>query len=393
MQVDMHLTQVSDTSAIRPHYLAALCASVVTWSVLALGFTWIVDPYGVSPLRLHIPGLTALKPKRVAIDRLIKPIEVWRDQPRTVFLGTSRVHQSLDPADVEGTRFAPAYNASVPAVTLSMNVSYLEHYLQLDPRLRVAIVELFQYNFMGTPQDRRRFGRREVFAQAVQLNASADALWDAIVTVGHNLSGRSPTYEIGPGGHFVYPAGHNPAGPFAGFAAGIWQITPKPPAKMQLHEPAFETFRTMNVTARTHGVELLWVVTPEHAYVDAYFEFADAWEIVAEWLTRLSAEATIFSFSQPNAWVYEPVSPEMKYWYDPFHFSRQMGAAILANLAGRRLHEQPANFMIQLTPEQVPGHIQSRREAIRRWAAENPSFIEALGREHTKWLSMNREGK
>ncbi len=88
-----------------------------------LAFTLLIDPYGVSPVHATIQGVNALKPKRLDIDRLIKPYEVWRYQPKTVFLGTSRIHQSIDPSVLDGTRFAPAYNASIPASSL-----VAEHY-------------------------------------------------------------------------------------------------------------------------------------------------------------------------------------------------------------------------------------------------------------------------
>jgi len=105
---------------VSPGYLRALGLSVAIWLALFLLFTWTIDPYGVSPLRLSLQGMNAQKPKRIDIDRLIKPYEVWRYQPRTVFLGTSRMHQSMDPAVLDGTSFAPAYNASMPAASMDM---------------------------------------------------------------------------------------------------------------------------------------------------------------------------------------------------------------------------------------------------------------------------------
>src|SRR5258708_31774842 len=93
-------------------YFRALVLSLAAWLSLYLLFTWTVDPYGVSPIRVGVHGINDIKPKRLDIDRLIKPYEVWRYQPRTIFLGTSRAHQSLDPSVLDGTRFAPAYNAS-----------------------------------------------------------------------------------------------------------------------------------------------------------------------------------------------------------------------------------------------------------------------------------------
>ena len=104
-------------------YFRALALSLAAWLSLYLLFTWTVDPYGVSPIRVGVHGINEIKPKRLDIDRLVKPYEVWRYQPRTIFLGTSRAHQSLDPAVLDGTRFAPAYNASMPAASMEITAA------------------------------------------------------------------------------------------------------------------------------------------------------------------------------------------------------------------------------------------------------------------------------
>ncbi len=134
---------------IASRYLRYLVAAAFGWALALLAFTLLIDPYGVSPVHATIQGVNALKPKRLDIDRLIKPYEVWRRQPQTVFLGTSRIHQSIDPSVLDGTRFAPAYNASIPASSLSLNITHLDNYLRLDPSLKTVFVELFVYNFLG----------------------------------------------------------------------------------------------------------------------------------------------------------------------------------------------------------------------------------------------------
>jgi len=59
---------------IQPGYLRTFALGVAIMFAAYLAFTSIVDPYGVSPLRLTLPGINGVKPKRLAIDRLIKPL-------------------------------------------------------------------------------------------------------------------------------------------------------------------------------------------------------------------------------------------------------------------------------------------------------------------------------
>jgi hypothetical protein len=369
-------------------YLRTFALSVALLFGLFLVFTWIVDPYGVSPVRLSLPGINALKPKRVDIDRLIKPYEVWRYQPRTVFLGTSRLHQSIDPSVLDGTRFAPAYNASIPNGSMELNVADLQQYVQLDPKLRTVIVELFFHNFVGGPGERvAEIPPQGFISNAVTLFASADTLLASIATLAHNALNGRPTREIKPGGYFYYPPGQVTQGHFDGFAPYIWNSQIKEPERLALHLAAFDAVRALVEIARVHDLELIFLSAPNHAYTDHYIDVIGAWGVLEEWLVKLSAQATVYSFSQPNDWVYELVGASMAYWNDPFHFSLMMGHGMQASLAGLSVDGLPENFMERLTPERVASHIESRLQAVRRWAQANPAFVKQFEEERRKWLS------
>jgi glycosyltransferase domain-containing protein len=381
-------SSLPDLGPIGPRYLPYLATSAVIWISLFLAFTWTVDPYGVSPIHLAIPGVNQFKPRRVDIDRVIKPYEVWRYQPSTIFLGSSRIHQSIDPSVLDGTKFAPAYNASVPANSLGMNISYLEQYVKLDRNLHTIFAELFLYNFLGQTQEHPDNTWSEFIANGMKLFGSSDALWDSIYTLAENESGRKQTYEIAPGGYFYYPPGHQSGDVFNGFPAGAIQLYLRSNGGPKLRQEAFDAVRELASLARAHNIELSFIATPNHAYFDYYIDAFDLWGMVEEWLRRLSGEVRVYSFSQPNDWVYEPVRPFMKYWNDPFHFSLEMGRGIQTSLAGLSLPDLPDNFMMRLTPDNVAAHVASRREAIRLWAKDHPAFVEEFDRERRKALGL-----
>ena len=386
-------SSTTSSDMIERGYLSTFALSVAALCGLLLAFTLVIDPYGVSPVRLNLAWINTQKPKRLDIDRVIKPYEVWRYQPRTVFLGTSRIHQGVDPTILDGTRFEPAYNASIPASSLAMNVAHLRQYLQLDPELRTVMVELFVYTFFEhvypkTPEELSGF-----MSNSVTLFASIDTLWASICTLAYNAVNGRPTHEIKPGGYLSYPPGHNSQGPFDGFAAGVWVHHPKKPGGPKLAPAAIDAVRMMIDLARTHVLELIFLATPNHAYVDYYFDAIGAWDVLEEWLLKLTAEATVYSFSQPNHWVYEPVGPRMAYWNDPFHFSLMMGNGMQASLAGLNVAGLPENFIERLTPERVASHIDSRRRAARQWAQANPAFVMRFEEERRKWLAAQSAAK
>lgn len=366
-------------------FVSPLLASAFGFLVLALLFIQLVDPYGVSPIGSRVPGFNEVKPARVDIDRLIKPYEVWATQPRTVFMGTSRIHQSIDPGVLDGTPLWPAYNASIPANNLGMNVSHLEQYIALNSNLERIYVELFIYNFLGQNQEALSQSMIDYAAQAAPLFLSFSAFRDAVSTLVHNVEGRGERYEITLGGNFHYPPGHDAQGPFAGFPRGIWAMHPANGIGPQLSEPSFERIDQLIDLAAANDIELVLLATPNHAYSDYYFDIIDGWDLFAEWLHDISAKAEVLSFSQPNWLVYEPVSADMVYWYDPFHFSVEFGRLMQLSLLGQAPSGTPDNFMVRLTPENVDDHVAARRRAIQDWATENPGIVERIREERELW--------
>jgi hypothetical protein len=372
-------------------YLRALAWSAAVWLGLYIGFTWIVDPYGVSPVRISLRGVNEQKPKRNDIDRVIKPYEVWRYQPRTVFLGTSRVNQSMDPSVLDGTRFAPAYNASMPAGSMDMHAAYLRQYVQLDPHLRTVIVELFLPNFIGRPPGLTPGTWSEFAGNIVTLFASADTLWDSVYTLAYNVVSGRPIRRIERGGYLYFPNRGNPQTSFDAFAPYMWGAEAGNPDKATFDQAAFEAANDIIEIASAHDLELIFVLAPSHGYADYYYDAIGAWGVFEEWLSKLTPRAVVYSFSQPNDWVNEPISKEMMYWYDTFHFSLAMGGGMLATLAGRPAAGPPNNFAERITPSRVSSYIEERRRAVRSWARSNPSYVTQFEEARRAWIAPRRQ--
>lgn len=372
---------------IESGYLRALVLSLAAWLSLYLIFTWTIDPYGVSPIHLEFPRINALKPKRTDIDRILKPYEVWRYQPRTIFLGTSRANQSLDPSTLDGTRFAPAYNAAIPGgASMEMHAAYLKQYVGLDHNLRTVIIELFlPYMVGGAPPTWADF-----IGNTVSLFASANTLWDSVATLAYNAVSGRPIHQIERAGYFYHPNRPDPQTLFERFPGYIWGSAVHEPDRATFDQAAFDATLEIIQVARANNLELIFLIGPSHPYPDYYYDVIGAWSVIEEWLTKLSALATVYSFSQPNDWVDEPISPHMTYWYDTFHYSLAMGRGMLRSLAGVPTSGLPDNFMERLTPERVASHIERRRAAARRWAQDNPSLVTQFEEARRKWLASER---
>lgn len=379
----------SDIDMVEPHFIRTFVAVSIMLVGSIFAIALVVDPYGVSPFHHSIRHLNRYKPQRIEIDRLIKPYEVWRYQPKTIFMGSSRIHQAFDPSVMDETLFAPAYNASVPASSPALNAAYLRQYFELDPNIRTVVVELFLYSFWelqgSSFVEQKPVSRRTIsdfLHDTTSLFISNDALKAAFRTTYYNFTVDAPTYEIAPYGNFFRPPGYQSKGNFDAFPAAIWRIFSAHP-NLKLNKSALNAIQEIIELCRLHSAEPIFVLTPSHAYTDYFIDLIGAWPLYEEWLRRMTLEADIHSFSQPNEWTYEPVELHMDYWPDPFHFNSEMGAKIQLALAGKPI-SAPAGFERRLTSADVHAYIAEHEEAIHQWKKNQSEFVASVDSERRR---------
>lgn len=373
---------------ISSQYLAALGMGVALWCGLFFGFIALADPYGVSPLRIHRHRLNEFKPARVDIDRLLKPYEVWRYQPRTVFLGTSRVHQGLDPAVLDGTPLVPAYNASIPASTLSENAAHLEQFFELDPNLKIIFVELFFSNFIVSNKEAPRLNQLDFARNAVALHASATALFDVVRTVQTNIWARYEGAQVTARGNWLSPEKPYSLGSFTDYVDAIMSAH-KRLVDLKLEPSAFVSLDRIVAACRAHGATLHLVIAPHHPYDDYRWLSLGYWSLLEEWYRKVAGYPVVISFAQFNTPLEEPITERMKYWYDPIHFSKKTGGLMLQSSLGRWDSDIPDNMLKKLNAANVEFAIADRKAGLEGWMRRNPAFVDRF--ESAKMATGNDE--
>lgn len=183
------------SNQVSPYFLRIGANGFVLWLVIFTAFIAFLDPYGLwnTP---KIERINAHKPARANLDRQIKPLEVLRDQPRTIFLGTLRAQQGFDPAVLDRTEYAPAYNASIPSGTIMENEVLLNHYFEIDPSIKHVVMEVFLYQMiLGQNSDERR-SIWDLTNNLMPLFFSVGALEKPLMTLWVNLQGkRLPSFD------------------------------------------------------------------------------------------------------------------------------------------------------------------------------------------------------
>lgn len=363
---------------VRRSFFVAFALAVFVWAALAAGFIWTVDPYGVSPIHYEQAGFNEQKPKRIDIDRLIKPYEVWRYQPRTIFLGTSRIHESIDPRVLDGTRYAPAYNAAIPANTLSENAATIEQYFRLDRRLKYVFIELFPVNFLMPGPVEPQASVLSAFEKIVPLQFSTAALFASYDTIAFNQTAAAHPIGpyISPQGFWVRPAGFDTATTFDAqrHSDAIAQIHKKIPL-MLLQPTTFGDLDRIVAACDKHDARLVMFVTPSYPWEEYRLLSLGYWPLLEEWLRRLAAYKNVVSFAQMNALTEEAAGKDMRYWNDPIHFGMPFGRLMLRAFLGDQDPGMPANFMRRLDRGTVDDVIRERRAGVEHWAAAHPDFV------------------
>ena len=364
---------------IQKRFPVIFLLGILFWSGVLSTFTWVINPYGVSPINITIDGINKFKPKRLDIDRIIKPYEVWYKQPKTVFMGTSRIHQAIDPTVLDRTRFAPAYNASIPASTLSENAAHLEQFFWLNPNIKQVFVEVFLYNFIAVQSTAPRMTLSDLAQNTAPLLFSGDAIWDSLKTIIVNRFGDKSGATVTASGHWVPPRGQKTKDTFnprlhIDYIMRIHRTIPG----MAIQPSAIKALDRIVELCRKNGAELYLIDLPNHPWDDYRLLSIGYWHLVERFYRMLANYPNFISFSQYNVMLTEPAGANMRWWYDPDHPSRTMGDAILHAFIGRSDTGTPTNLMQRVTPETVETVVRERLDGLQAWAAQNPQYTNAF---------------
>lgn len=377
---DLLAVSKDDDLLIANGYLGKLFLCVFFWLAFLVLFICIVNPYGVSPIQINVIGFNANKPMRLDIDRLIKPYEVWRYQPQTVLLGTSRIQQSIDPSVFDGTHFAPAYNAAIPASTLSENAANIEQYLKLNHHIKDIFIELFLYNFTTAQSPSVPKTWNEFFKNSSSLLFSSDALIASIKTIVSNKTNSASPAQIAKLGYRIPSSDFNPADTFSDYLFTRTVLSWDKAAKMQLQPSAMQALDKIVELARRNNIKLHMLMTPNYPWDDYRLMSLGYWPMLETWMRKMATYSDVVSFSQYNKYIEEPQtsSPKMKWWNDPTHFSLRTGRAMMNAYLGHPDKDAPKNLMRHLTPATVESVIAERRKGALHWAATHPDFVTAF---------------
>jgi hypothetical protein len=362
-------------------YLTVMVSSWLIAAAMVAVFNLLVDATGISPVRVAIAGFNKWKPLRDDHDWIVKRYDIQRSQPTTIFIGSSRIKQSIDPRLVVGTGFAPAYNGGINGVAnFTETKSYLQYYLQADKQLHYVFIEAFAsalliYRDGGAAKKRPlvQFGLANNVADFTSVFFSMGGLSSAIRTVSVNLGQRN-----------LPNAGSSEDG-FAPIALAPHHFSVRNVFNFVLHTGLMErggglfpatlaAAREMIAECELYKADCRFFLSPLHADVMLAMYHLGLWSEVEKLKRGLAELAPTYDFTRYNQLIEERSGPVV-YWPEAFHFSPALGELVVRAMTGMRTANMPQNFGVVLDSKNIEASLAAWREERDVWIAQHPELV------------------
>lgn len=376
-------------------YLTPWAISSLVVILLAGAWSYVIDPYGLY-WHIQISGFNQQKEGVRNKIRFVKALELPLRKPVTVLMGSSRVHDGMNPEHPLLQEYAPVYNLGVDMNRIHETLVLLRHATENAPIKRVVLgLDLFMFNAkqQSSPDfDETLIGRQTNIADyLVRPIFSMTSMYDAVRTV--KVSFLTPDRrEFLPNGYrpqaFYGLKSHSSAHYYSTWIF----LTPKPQqakyyADISISDTVYSDFESIIAFCSKKGIDLHLYITPAHANLDGEgIRALGKWELREDWKRRVTEIAFIhnvplWDFSGYNSVTTEPVRTTMKYYWDSSHFTETVGNWIVMRLFAND-ESIPDGFGVQLSPSNIEAHLEQIRIDRERYYQFNRPELVALYAEY-----------
>lgn len=378
----------------RRYFFIWLFSALLTALVLG-SVSLLVDPYGLYGF-MQRTGFNQQKEGVRSKIRFVKSLELPLRRPRTLIMGSSRVHDAMNPEHPLLQEYAPVYNLGVDMNRIHETLLLLRHATENSDIKRVVIgLDFFMFNSLVTKNpdfDESLVGRQvSVSDYLVPTVFSAVAVQDAWATI-QTSRRQSQRREFLPNGFRPqafyslknYPAAH--------YYTNWVFLTPRPQSTIYysnivLNDAVFADFNSLLELCEQRGIDVHLYINPAHAHLDGEgIHAVGKWELFEAWKRRIAFLAAqhrvpLWDFSGYNSVTTEKVESPMKFYWDSSHFTELVSDWIIK----RMFHEDagvPEDFGVLLTPGNIESHLESIRLDREKYVAGNKLELDSLQAEY-----------
>ena len=311
-------------------------------------FNYIVDPYGLFRT-IELQGFNQQKEGVRSKIRYVKSIEISLRKPKTIIMGSSRVHDGVNPEYIKEKSFLPVYNYGLDMARIKEIKQYLKHAV-INSKIEYLILGLDYFMFnkyqrLNVTYDKTMIGRRiNYFDVYFKTLFTMSALKDSIKTIkiSANQNKRKEFLANGyrPGDQVFYKLKNYEK--LHKNTNWIF-LTTRPQdtlyySKMALDQESLNDFQEIIKICKKHNIDLKLYISPAHASLDGEginaVGLQPEFEKWKEYITDITnkSKVTLTDFSGYNLITTEAVRTPMKNYWDSSHFTESIGDMILDNI-------------------------------------------------------------
>ena len=393
-------------------YLLTVSIFVLSLLLVIGFFNYLVDPYG--PFRfIDVKGFNQQKEGTRSLIRYVKALEMPLRKPRTILIGSSRVHDGINPEHPLLQEYPPVYNMGINMLRIREAYEYLKHCTINSPIKRVVFgIDFFMFNAaeeVNPSFDSALVGRKiGVWDYLHTPLYTQDALNGALATLKISRKQAERREFLSNGyrpGQFVfyklkdYRKLH--------YNTNAIFLTNKPGAtpyyaSFKISEETYRLFEKFIVLCKERNIDLKIFISPAHANLDGEgILAAGLWKELEEWKRKITEichqqKVVLWDFSGYNSVTTETVRTPMQYYWDSSHYTEKTSDLILTRLfsSSDKTQKMPADFGVVLTPQNIEEHLSAIRAARSLYArthGEDVRTIEKIYRDGKKGFPIPAE--
>ena len=382
-------------------WLIIFVLTSVCFALLIGSFNYIVDPYGFFRT-VEIKGFNQQKEGVRNNIRYIKLIEISLRKPKTILMGSSRVHDSINPESDVLKDIAPlqggVYNYGIDMARIKEIKFFLEHAIKNSKIERLVLgLDFFMFNkyeklniTYNKELTNRKINFMDLYFQPLFSIQSLTKSFSTIKVSNQQQDRREflvNGYRPGESVFFGlkdYRKLHNSTNYIFLSKNSIDTLYY---AKMDLDDEVFQDFRDIIKICKNNNIALTLYISPAHAELDGEgLTLANQYENFENWKREITKIAynndlSLCDFSGYNSITTEDVKTPMQYYWDSSHFKEKVGDYILEKiLSNSRNNNIPIDFGVKVTPSNIENHLNNIRTKRVEYLRKNKSALEITHR-------------
>jgi hypothetical protein len=357
-----------------------LSASIAIPMLMAASINIVIDPYDFWSSGEY-QGINHIKPSKDNSDRLYKAVDIIRQQPSVVILGSSRAKQGIDPSHELFQAYSQdAYNLAINGPNIYEVRRYLEHFLanQKHPELIVLGIDFFMFNqnLENQPSfDESRLGISHLSLQdVISTTLSVDALQASWETF--QESRQQSQSLVAEADNGFAPNRNAEDGQREWRFENALKLYFDRHSEYSLSDDYLNDLKRIVELSEQYDIPLYIFISPAHATQWEAIRTTGEWATFEEWKRQVVAITPVWDFSGYNSVTTEKIAKDMDYYTDSSHYSVSVGNWVITRILQGDSSNIPEDFGKLVDAENIEQHLAQIRADHDIWASQNQETID-----------------